>query len=566
MPQKDSLLGRVIDGFEILEKKGEGSFASVYKARPVGLKNTFVALKVAHEGKEDRLRSEAEIYDRLQNHHNIIDIFKVNFGEGIHYIAMKYLPKSVRDVLNEDVEGIDYRKALNIALQAASALDYVHKQGLVHKDMKPEAILLDGTHVEIIDFNLSKIVQEQKTEKLVGSLDSVTDPQLSHRGGTIGYMSPEQERGEKVDGRSDIFSLGKVIYEMLTGRRPSANYTKPSKLIDAPKWIDELVDKALADDPKDRFQTAAALKQFIENGLSGQFDSKYVEVQAAPKKSGLQKFIGGLGKLAKGIAKAALYSPLLIAAAPLLPAYFTLRNTVGKDGGPRVPVGILLGLGGLIAYPFIAYSTGDYCLEARMKHELRSAPLQGKIAYCRDREICVFDAKDAVDKSRTETKLYPRVDLVSGLVWDKEGKSIYFVGRDDRPIYPENTKKDECSMLYNITLDGVQTRIANLAELNLVGSKISGTGTMDGQTVIFLEKDGAVAAIDKDGKKISRALKIIPQMVQAQKLSSDDKYQLRRENAKLDRGDVELAYNSSKWGDIDIIEDAKDVVWYHENK
>lgn len=541
----DNLVGKVIDGYEILEERGRGSFATVFKAKPVGLKNTIVALKVAHPGKEDRLKAEAAVYDVLQQHHNILDIFGVHFSSEINYVVMKYMPETVRDVLNKSGRYTSAEKVLNIAKQVADALDFMHQKGFVHKDIKPEAIMLDGDHVELVDFNLAKIITEEKAitkqeaEALRDSLESITDPKLSLRGGTIGYMSPEQEMGKDVDGRSDLFNLGKVIYEMLTGKRPSANYKKPSELVNAPLWIDALVDKALADDPNHRFQTAGDMGQFIDDGLAGKLDAVLQKKSKLFSKENIASFaLKTLG-----------YTALCTIGLPLLPAYLLGRNADWNDNGhdDLVPASIMAGLAGIVlGYIVFPAITLNNHYDTAFKNELKQANLTGKIAYHKEKMIGVFDAQDLMAKDRKEKYLYPKTEKISSLMWDADGQSLYFIGNEG-----------ETAFLYNLTIDGVQTSVADLTSSDLKRGALCGVGTSkDGKKLIYLQQNGTISAIGPDGLKTDVAC-YSPEMIDAQKISPDGRFEFAREGNTMQV----RPHPNDTFSNFDIVK-AEEGVWH----
>ena len=209
----NSLIGKTIGQYRIISEVGRGGMAVVYKAEQPSL-NRFVALKVlfpnftGDASSVERLQREAQTAAGL-DHPNIVDIYEVGEQDGLHYIAMKFIDGRPLDKVLEETRVLPTDRALRIMAQVASALDYAHRQNLVHRDIKPSNVLIgDGDRVTLTDFGL---VKATGTATLTSSGALV---------GTPIYMSPEQARGVETDYRGDIYSLGVVCYEMLTGRPP----------------------------------------------------------------------------------------------------------------------------------------------------------------------------------------------------------------------------------------------------------------------------------------------------------------------------------------------------------
>jgi serine/threonine protein kinase len=219
----ESLPGRSIGPYKVISQLGRGGMGEVYLAEDSRLRRK-VAIKVlpaAFSTDEDRLRrfvQEARAASALNNP-NIITIFEFGQAEGAHYIVTEYIEgETLRGHMRRGP--LRPTLALDVARQVASALEVAHAAGIVHRDIKPENVILrrDGL-VKVLDFGLAKLAAPVGVQT-----DEQTAPQLRTRTGvvmgTVNYMSPEQARGQKVDHRTDIFSLGVVLYEMLTGQRP----------------------------------------------------------------------------------------------------------------------------------------------------------------------------------------------------------------------------------------------------------------------------------------------------------------------------------------------------------
>ena len=211
------MIGKVVSHYKILEKLGEGGMGVVYKAhdmkldRDVALKFLPTNLPVAHEH-ITRFELEAKAISAL-NHPHIATIYDIDEADGRKYIVLEYIPggtlKSKLTQLTSDGKELPIREVLEYAIQIGGALSHAHRHLIIHRDVKADNLMLteEGT-VKLADFGLAKLrdsVQVTKTGSMVGTAD---------------YMSPEQIRGENLDPRSDIFSLGVVLYEMITGRLP----------------------------------------------------------------------------------------------------------------------------------------------------------------------------------------------------------------------------------------------------------------------------------------------------------------------------------------------------------
>src|SRR3972149_636206 len=214
--------GTQLGPYEILSLIGAGGMGEVYRARDPRL-NREVAIKILpaqFSAEEDRLRRfehEARAAGML-NHPNIVTVYDIGIQEGSIYVVTELLSG---ETLRERIGGspVPSRKAIEYALQIAHGLAAAHDRGIIHRDLKPENIFItrDG-RVKILDFGLAKLIDSPAAEQNSSKLQTAalaTQPGMVL--GTVGYMSPEQVRGRSADHRSDIFSFGTILYEMLTG-------------------------------------------------------------------------------------------------------------------------------------------------------------------------------------------------------------------------------------------------------------------------------------------------------------------------------------------------------------
>ena len=266
------MIGKTISHYKIAEKIGEGGMGSVYKAEDLTLKRT-VALKFLSENLQHdepakkRFLREAKSAAAL-DHPYICKIYEIGEAEGRPFIAMEYVRGETleRRLAREDMP---LAEAVRIASEIAEALETAHQEGIVHRDLKPSNIMLteDG-HVKVMDFGLAKRVTSTESE-------FETESRLTGEGatlGTVAYMSPEQLRAQVVDPRSDIFSFGIVLYEMLAGTHPFSKDTSmdtaaailnqplPS-LSNTSERLEQIVGKMLEKVPNERYQRVRGLGQ-----------------------------------------------------------------------------------------------------------------------------------------------------------------------------------------------------------------------------------------------------------------------------------------------------------------
>ncbi len=285
---------RVIAHYEIVDKLGEGGMGIVYKARDTRL-DRIAALKILPPDKTQdaerkrRFVQEAKAASAL-NHPNIITIYDINADDGVDFIAMEFVAGRGLDRLIAK-QGLRAPEALRIAVQIADALAAAHAAGIIHRDLKPRNIMVtDSGLVKVLDFGLAKLTeksgigQESPTETLAAETEEGVVL------GTIAYLSPEQAQGLKLDPRSDIFSFGAVLYEMLTGHRAFRGETKVSTIAailnrepeplaeTTPRELDRIVHRCLRKDPARRFQTMADLKVALEE-LKEESDSGRLDAQ-----------------------------------------------------------------------------------------------------------------------------------------------------------------------------------------------------------------------------------------------------------------------------------------------
>jgi len=256
-------LAPLFPGLEILEVAGQGGMGTIYKARQPQL-DRMVALKILSPelGRDpafaDRFSREAQALAKL-NHSNIVNIFDFGQAGGFFYFLMEYVDGvTLRTLI--DQKQVPVEEAQRIVIEICHALQYAHEEGIVHRDIKPSNILLDKKgRVKIADFGLARLMGKRAKDTSAASQTSVVM-------GTPHYMAPEQlERPGKVDLRADIFSVGVVLYEMLTGELPLGHFEPPSHKARVDPRLDEIVLKALAKEPRKRYQNANQFRRAVED-------------------------------------------------------------------------------------------------------------------------------------------------------------------------------------------------------------------------------------------------------------------------------------------------------------
>jgi serine/threonine protein kinase len=261
VPPAVAEVAKLFPQFEILELLGHGGMGAVYKARQPTL-DRLVALKIlppqasGDTGFADRFTREARALARL-SHPNIVAVHEFGQAGGLHYFVMEYVEGlNLRQL--EQAGKLTPREALKIIPQICDALQFAHDEGIVHRDIKPENVLLDKKgRVKIADFGLARILgREPEDLRLTGTKDVM---------GTPHYMAPEQvEHPQEVDHRADIYSLGVVFYEMLTGELPLGRFQPPSRKVEVDVRLDEVVLHALEKEPERRYQQASEVKSDLE--------------------------------------------------------------------------------------------------------------------------------------------------------------------------------------------------------------------------------------------------------------------------------------------------------------
>jgi predicted Ser/Thr protein kinase len=256
---------------ELVEMLGRGGMGAVYKARQTAL-GRLVALKIlpAALGDDpafaDRFAREARALAQL-NHPGIVTIHE--FGRrdhGLFFIVMEFVDGvNLRQLMSEGSR-ISPREALAIVPEICDALQYAHDRGIVHRDIKPENILLDRRgRVKIADFGLAKLVGAPEPDPIGGGSSVAKLTEAGQVMGTRSYMAPEQrERPGEVDHRADIYALGAVFYQMLTGEVPEGRIVPPSRKVLVDVRLDEVVLRALERSPEARYQQASVMKSRIE--------------------------------------------------------------------------------------------------------------------------------------------------------------------------------------------------------------------------------------------------------------------------------------------------------------
>jgi serine/threonine protein kinase len=278
------VIGETLGPYRIVEKLGEGGMGEVYRARDTKL-NRDVALKTlpahlaADAERRTRFEREAQSLAAL-SHPNIVTIHSVEQADGLLFLTMECVEGTpLSDLIPKG--GLPLPRILALAIPLADAVSAAHDKGITHRDLKPANVMVTAdSRVKVLDFGLAKLVEPAPAEVLATALPTAAVSSEGRIVGTVAYMSPEQAEGKRIDARSDIFSLGVLLYEMATGERPFTGETPVSTITsilrDTPRAITDvnralprdlalIVRRCLEKDPEQRTQSAKDLRNQLED-------------------------------------------------------------------------------------------------------------------------------------------------------------------------------------------------------------------------------------------------------------------------------------------------------------
>jgi Tol biopolymer transport system component/predicted Ser/Thr protein kinase len=300
--------GSRLGPYEILSLLGAGGMGEVYRAsdprlgRDVAIK-VLPAERMADESRRRRFIHEARAASAL-NHPNIVTVHEVDSVDGIDFIVMEYaLGRTLKDAIPRG--GMRLAEVLRVAIPMADALARAHAAGIVHCDLKPGNVVVSAEGaVKVLDFGLARLVTPRETLPKESQTETYDGPATV--AGTIGYMSPEQASGGKIDARSDVFSFGALLYEMVTGRRAFAGNSTaevlaalmkeqpqaPGELVPVPKELDRLIQRCLRKEPERRLQDMRDAKLELEQ----------IQEEAYPRRGARARPWGRMRRIAAGLA------------------------------------------------------------------------------------------------------------------------------------------------------------------------------------------------------------------------------------------------------------------------
>jgi Tol biopolymer transport system component/predicted Ser/Thr protein kinase len=510
---------RTISHYEVLEKLGEGGMGVVWKARDTRL-DRFVALKLLPTEKmcdPDRKRrfvQEAKAASAL-NHPNIVTIYDIDQADGAGFIAMEFVPGKALDQLIPR-KGLRLNEAVKYAIQIADALAAAHAAGIVHRDLKPGNVMVNQNGmVKVVDFGLAKLTERGAAGEFARTetIAAVSDEGVI--AGTVSYMSPEQAEGKKVDARSDIFSFGALLYEMLTGRRAFQGDSKMSTLAAIlssepepaeqlgkaiPREVSRILHRCLRKQPERRAQSMADLKLALEE----------VKEESESGASAAPPAAGGV-KRGKSLWAAA---PILLLAAAGAALWFLRADRTPQAALQAVPLTTYPGYeqfpsfspdGNQVAFSWNGEKQDNYDIYVRLIGSGRPlrlttdpardtapawSPDGGSIAFVRldggDRRIMLVPAlggpeRELVDLLKRDNGLGPTpVDSVN---WSPDGRWLVVTGTD-------SAERPDTQWL--VSVESGEKRRLTLPPVGNLGDYY-GAFSPDGQTVAFVRYVGVGA-------------------------------------------------------------------------
>lgn len=328
-------VAKFFPSLEIIELAGHGGMGAVYKVRYPQL-NRFAALKFLFPEKQnspqfaDRFEREARTLAAL-SHPNIVSVYDFGKADGRFYLLMEYVDGlTLRQLFR--ARRLSPAEAVAIVPKICEGLQYAHDQGVIHRDIKPENILIDKTgQVKIADFGIAKMLCLPGNLTLTGTMDVI---------GTPLYMAPEQiENPQLVDSRADIYSLGVLFYEMLTGELPLGKFQPPSQKLETDPRLDEVVIHSLEKEPDRRYQQVGQMKADVE---------KIAQTMPAPEESGPKMGVPAPSRSARPAGLVAAAQAAARAALPARAARRTSKSAPGIRPTIAITAGVILVLAVLV--------------------------------------------------------------------------------------------------------------------------------------------------------------------------------------------------------------------------